>query len=574
LVTKGKAPVRDEVLIGNGAIARGLVEAGCDVITGYPGTPSSEIIPFAVRFKKEEDLPTYIEWSSNEKVAFDNAYAAAVTGKRSAVVMKQVGLNVASDSLMSAAYTGVVGGMVVISCDDPGPHSSQTEQDTRLFAHFAKVPVFDPSSPREAVRMMARAFEVSEKHRIPVLFRASIRVCHAKQNIRFEVVDRTERKAAFAKDPARWAATPKFRFLLHGELNEKLSAMSAEFAAMRPFNGHNLTECGAGKTDTPFPLGVIAGGVPWAAATDILQNEGLSGRIPVLKLGVPHPLPTTLVDEFLAACEKVLVIEETDPVIELLSRERSKILGRYSGHVPSAGELTPEKVRGILSRAVSEAGLDAMDPGEGDAELGGILEEMGLPVIRPSLCPGCGHRAAFFAIRKAFKKAIFTSDIGCYTLGLNLGAVDTVLDMGAAITMASGFHQAYHQDGVEKPVVATIGDSTHDRHAAHPWDRIACRRKRGSKDSLGKGGEGVRRGLGARRGSLQLRRILRPLRGGRRIHVPEGWWHRRAHIEAPLPREHQVHAKDLRHEGRNHRRVQRVQDLCEAVRVPGYHIRF
>jgi indolepyruvate ferredoxin oxidoreductase alpha subunit len=449
-----------EVLIGNGAIARGLIEAGCDIITGYPGTPSSEIIPFAVRFKKEEGLDTYIEWSANEKVAFDNAYAASISGKRSAVVMKQVGLNVASDSLMSAAYTGVVGGMVIISCDDPGPHSSQTEQDTRLFAHFAKVPVFDPSSPREAVAMLREAFAVSERHRIPVLFRAAIRVCHAKQNIPFGEIERTERKAAFEKNPGRWAATPRFRFLLHKELNGKLEAITSEFSALEPFNRHNLDACRLPEGAAAFPLGVLAGGVPWAAMADVLEAEGLTDRIPVLKLGAPHPFPAPLVDGFLDRCAKVLVLEETGPVIELLTRERQKILGRYSGHVPAEGELTPQKVRAVVRAALAEAGIAEFPQGGADPKLTGLLAELGLPVVRPSLCPGCGHRAAFFAIRRVFPKAIFTSDIGCYTLGLNLGAVDTVLDMGAAITMASGFHQAYHQDGVEKPVVATIGDST------------------------------------------------------------------------------------------------------------------
>jgi indolepyruvate ferredoxin oxidoreductase alpha subunit len=449
-----------EVLIGNGAIARGLIEAGCDIITGYPGTPSSEIIPFAVRFTKEEGLDTYIEWSANEKVAFDNAYAASIAGKRAAVVMKQVGLNVASDSLMSAAYLGVVGGMVIISCDDPGPHSSQTEQDTRLFAHFAKVPVFDPSSPREAVAMLREAFAVSERHRIPVLFRAAIRVCHAKQNVEFGPIDRTERKAAFEKNPDRWAATPKYRFLLHEELNVKLEKLGAEFSSLNTFNHENLDACRPPEGATAFPLGIVAGGVPWAAMADVLEGEGLKDRVPVLKLGAPHPFPVSLVDGFLGRCEKVLVLEETDPVIELLTREREKILGRYSGHVPSAGELTPEKIRAVVRGAVGEAGLAEIPKGGTDPKLSGLLAELGLPVIRPSLCPGCGHRAAFFAIRRAFPKAIFTSDIGCYTLGLNLGAVDTVLDMGAAITMASGFHQAYHQDGVQKPVVATIGDST------------------------------------------------------------------------------------------------------------------
>ncbi len=446
---------RAEVLLGNGAIGRGLIEAGCDIITGYPGTPSSEIVPEAVRFSREEGLHTYIEWSVNEKVAFDTAYAASLTGKRAAVVMKQVGLNVAADSLMSAAYTGVAGGMVIISCDDPGPHSSQTEQDTRLFAHFAKVPVFDPSSPREAVGMIRAAFALSEKHGIPVLFRAAIRVCHAKQKIAFGEAERSDRKASFEKDPGRWAATPAFRLILHRELNEKLDRIASAFESLAPFNRHDLDD-GGGKA----PLGIIAGGVPWAAAQDVLEAGGLAGRIPVLKLGAPHPFPRGLVDRFRERCETVLVIEETDPVIELLLRDARGVLGRFSGHVPRAGELLPETIHEIVRKVASETGAGDLPPAQEEAGLADAVRDLDLPVVRPSLCPGCGHRAAFFAIRKAFPRAIFTSDIGCYTLGLNLGAVDTVLDMGAAITMAAGFYHAHRQDSDDRPVVATIGDST------------------------------------------------------------------------------------------------------------------
>jgi indolepyruvate ferredoxin oxidoreductase alpha subunit len=460
LASESTETVRGEVLLGNGAIARGLVEAGCDVITGYPGTPSSEIVPAAVRFKKMEGLNTYIEWSANEKVAFDNAYACAISGKRAAVIMKQVGLNVAADSLMSAAYTGVVGGMVIVSCDDPGPHSSQTEQDTRLFAHFAKVPVFDPSSPREAVKMIKTAFEVSERHRIPVLFRAAIRVCHAKQNIEYAPIEPSPRRTAFEKNSDRWAATPRYRYLLHNELNEKHEKIASEFETLTPFNGHDLGACAKPEGKERYPLGILAAGVPLATASDVLEAEGLAGSVPVLKLGAPYPFPEKLAGAFLDACERVLVLEETDPVIETLLRRREGILGRFSGHVPSAGELLPGAIRGILETALAETGVAKLPARETDPGLAGALKEMNLPVIRPSLCPACGHRAAFFAIRKTFPKAVFTSDIGCYTLGLNLGAVDTVLDMGAAITMASGFYQAYHQDGEERPIVATIGDST------------------------------------------------------------------------------------------------------------------
>ncbi len=443
---------RQEVLLGNGAIALGLVESGCQVVTSYPGTPSSEILPEVVRFVKSEGLDTYVEWSTNEKVALDTAFAASITGKRAACCMKQVGLNVAADSLMSAAYIGTVGGLVIISCDDPGLHSSQTEQDTRLMARLAKVPVLDPSNPQEARKMAGLAMDISEEFRIPVILRPAIRVCHARQNISFSSIKKNNQKASFEKDPQRWAATPRFRLILHGELNRKLKEIGKRFEELSDFNFHNLE---AGKR---YPLGIIAGGVPYSVIRDILSEERRTD-IPVLKIGTPYPFPEGLAAEFMSACDKVLVIEETDTVIEYLLRNKDKVLGRLSGHIPSEGELIPQVLYRLVNKTLDELNLKQFIE-DGDHEAKELVESLKLPVRRPTLCPGCPHRAAFFAIRKARPKAIFTSDIGCYTLGLNMGAVDTCLDMGAAITMASGLYHAFAQDRVRQPIVATIGDST------------------------------------------------------------------------------------------------------------------
>src|SRR5512143_2039652 len=217
------------VVLGNEAIARGLIEAGVNVVTAYPGTPSSEILPSVIQWKKKLELDTYVEWSVNEKVAMEVALAASWTGKRAAVTMKQVGLNLASDPLLSAAYTGVAGGFVVIVCDDPGPFSSQTGQDSRLFALFAQVPALDPSTPREAKELVKVAFALSEKHRVPVILRSTVRVSHARQNIALSPIDTMRRVANFKKDPARWAATPRYRLLLHHELNSKLVNIESEF---------------------------------------------------------------------------------------------------------------------------------------------------------------------------------------------------------------------------------------------------------------------------------------------------------------------------------------------------------
>jgi indolepyruvate ferredoxin oxidoreductase alpha subunit len=444
--------IKQEILLGNGAIALGLVESGCQIVTSYPGTPSSEILPEVVRFVKSEKLDTYVEWSTNEKVALDTAFAAAITGKRAACCMKQVGLNVAADSLMSAAYIGTVGGLVIISCDDPGPHSSQTEQDTRFMARLAKVPVLDPSNPQEAREMVGLAMDISEEFRIPVILRPAIRVCHAQQNISFGPIKRNNQKASFEKNPQRWAATPRFRLILHGELNKKLKEIGKKFENLSRYNFHNL------ESGKQYPFGIIAGGVPYSVIRDLLSEEKRTD-IPVLKIGTPYPFPESLAIEFMAACQKLLVIEETDTLIEYLLRDREKVMGRLSGHVPPEGELVPHVIHTLINNVLEELNLEPFQADD-DHEAVQLVKDLQLPVRRPTLCPGCPERAAFFAIRKTRPKAIFTSDIGCYTLGLNLGAVDTCLDMGAAITMASGFYHSFAQDSIEQPIVATIGDST------------------------------------------------------------------------------------------------------------------
>ena len=440
------------VLLGNVAIARGIIESGCHVVTSYPGTPSSEIIPAVVMFKKELGLNTYIEWSANEKVAFDNALAASLTGKRAAVAMKQVGLNVAADSLMSSAYTGVVGGLVIISCDDPGPHSSQTEQDSRFHAMFAKVPVFDPSTPQEAKEMVKAAFELSEEFQIPVLLRPTIRVSHGKQSVRLGAPEILNRPANFVKDPARWAATPRFRLILHTRLNETLSKIQKKFEKDTKWNFEIESPRGTS-------LGIITCSASFVAILDLLEEFGLNEGISILKVGTPYPLPQKKIAEYVKRHKKVLVIEEPDSVIEAQINDKSKVLGRQSGHVPLQGELSPEVLYEMLSKILGELGISKLKM-ISDLKLEKLVENLDLPIRRPTLCAGCPERAAFFAIRKAFPKGIYPSDIGCYTLGLNLGAVDTVLDMGAGITFASGFYQAYHLDDNDIPIISTMGDST------------------------------------------------------------------------------------------------------------------
>jgi len=451
-IKKSDSKPEVRLLLGNVAIARGLVEAGCQVVTSYPGTPSSEIVPGVVAFKEELGLKTYIEWSTNEKVAYDNALAASLTGKRAAVAMKQVGLNVASDSLMSSAYTGVIGGLVIISCDDPGPHSSQTEQDSRFYAMMAKVPVYDPSSPQEAKEMVKDAFTLSEKFQIPVLLRPTIRVSHARQSLALSPVKKLNRQAEFKKNPDRWAAIPKYRLMLHQKLNEKLKKIQEKFERENKWN-YEISFSPQAK------LGIITCSVSFSIIMDIVEELDLKNKINILKIGTPFPFPQRKVEEFISRHDKVLVIEETDAIIEYQIIDKSKVLGRLTGHIPLEGELTPDRIYNILARVLAELKITRLAD-RTDPKLEALIKEMELPSRRPTLCAGCPERAAFFAIRKVFPKAIYTSDIGCYTLGLNLKAVDTVLDMGAGITLASGFYQAFNQDGKDVPIVATMGDST------------------------------------------------------------------------------------------------------------------
>lgn len=442
----------EKVVLGNEAIARGIVESGCHFFAAYPGTPSSEILPAIVRFKKENNLDIYVEWSINEKVAFENALVASYTGKRTAVAMKQVGLNVAMDPLMSSAYIGTIGGFVIISCDDPGPFSSQTEQDTRFMAMFAKVPVFDPANPKEAQKMLPIAFDLSEKYQIPVILRPVLRVSHAQQTITFNPIINIERKASFQRNPQRWSATPRFRFILHKQLNQKIKNISEEFNSMTFLN---FIENDRDRAS----LGIIASGIGYSFARDILAELGLQGEIPILKIGTPYPLPIEIVESFIEKCDHVLILEETEPVIELQITDKSKLIGRLDGPIPNEGEMLPETITRIISDLCTKFSIPVPQV-TSTAPLEKMVAELGLSIRRPTLCSGCAHRASFFAFKRAFPKGIFPSDIGCYTLGMNLESVDTCHDMGAAITFASGLYQAYHQDGKDIPIVATIGDST------------------------------------------------------------------------------------------------------------------
>ena len=424
------------LMLGNEAIARGLLENGCAMATSYPGTPASEILASVASMCAAEEIDMHVQWAVNEKVAFEIAYAGAMTGLRTAVAMKQVGLNVASDPLMSAAYMGTKGGFVVISADDPGPHSSQTEQDSRMMAMMAKIPVLDPDSPRQAKEMVGMAFSLSEVFEIPVMLRPTTRVCHARQDVAVDPLADIPRHPVFERDPARWAATPKFRYHLHGELEKKLEAIAA-YEATAPFQ---LNPSVSGLQ------AVVVSGVAAAHTMEIMRAIGLWDTLPLYQVQQPFPLHTAFIAQLEAQHDAVLVIEETTGMIEMQLGDRQRVTGKLTRSVPRVGELTPEIIERVLCDFAHQTCTTKAPPA--------------VPGRRPTLCAGCPHRASFFAIKKAAPRAIYTSDIGCYTLGLNLGAVDTVLCMGAAISQAAGFYHAFKGQAKPRDVVATIGDST------------------------------------------------------------------------------------------------------------------
>ncbi|MGN0425653.1 MAG: indolepyruvate ferredoxin oxidoreductase subunit alpha [Acetatifactor sp.] len=436
--------MKREYIMGNGAIALGALAAGVNVVTGYPGTPSSEIIETIGKYPHKG---VHLEWSVNEKAAMEVAASAAYAGARTLVTMKQVGLNVASDPLMSLAYVGVKGGMVIVSADDPGPISSQTEQDTRRFAEFARIPVFDPASPEEAFFMIQEAFEVSEKYNTPVLFRPTTRICHAYANIEVPECFRPKEYEGFVKDAKRWVIFPRLSFANHSMIEQRNPQIGEDFSGTK---WNTYTPGGSKKA-------VLTGGVSYAYAKEFLQDHS---EVRLIKIGTPYPFPEKFVRKALEGVEEVLVFEELSPFLEeelllVVGKYGLKVqvFGKLTGHVPAAGENTCESAEAILGAFL---GLDA-------AKKQFALEDApALPVRPPVLCTGCPHRASFYAVKQAMKgrRSYFCGDIGCYTLGnaMPLDMCDTCLCMGAGVTMAQGFH--WVDEAMDGAAFAFIGDST------------------------------------------------------------------------------------------------------------------
>lgn len=419
----------------------GALSAGVNLVSGYPGTPSSEIIETVSKYPHNG---TYIEWSVNEKAAMEVASAAAYCGARAMVTMKQVGLNVASDPLMSLAYVGVKGGMVVVSADDPGPISSQTEQDTRRFAEFCRIPVFDPSSPEEAFDMVQEAFEYSEKYKTPVILRPTTRVDHAYASIEAPDSFSAGEYEGFVKDSKKWVIFPRLSFANHAMIEKRNVEIGEDFSSSR-FNSFT----GSSKK------AVIATGVSYAYAREFLKDYP---DIRLIKVGTPHPLPESFMLKALEGVDEVLCFEELSPYIEenvlkLAGKHHLniKVRGKLTDDVPSSGENDSDSAKRIIS------GFLGFDIAENSVSLDDAPQP---PARPPVLCAGCPHRASFYAVKRAMKgrKAYFCGDIGCYTLGnaMPLDMVDTCLCMGAGITMAQGFN---HMDS-DAVAISFTGDST------------------------------------------------------------------------------------------------------------------
>lgn len=429
-----------EILMGNEAIALALVHSNVDMISGYPGTPSSEIITNFQKHKARLKLEAYSEWAANEKVGFEVAYAGAMASKITCATMKQVGLNVASDALMSASYIGLKGAMLLISCDDPGFYSSQTEQDSRSFAKFAKIPVFDPATPQEAYDMTKEALKLSHIFESIVMLRPVMRVSHSREICEVdEDFEFKPRIGEFIRDIPRWAAAPPAgRFRQGLEQLERLEKL-------KDYNWQNYIEPKTKALKGEKVL-CLTSGTADGYVRELISEQNL--KMDVLKFDMPYPLPKEKVEQIFKPYEKIIAFEETYPCIEE-QLSSPKLHGKLTNDVHQIDEFSKDKVSKTLIK------LNIIKPNTTYQNA-----KFDKPLINrpPNLCPGCPHRDVYYSIMKVFrpKKSIYTSDIGCYTLAINQSAIDTFLCMGASISLASGLSIAQP----DKVVVATLGDST------------------------------------------------------------------------------------------------------------------
>ena len=417
--------MKKTLMLGNEAVARGLYEAGCRLVSSYPGTPSTEITEYAAEYR-DVCPEMYCEWAPNEKVALEVAFGASLAGAHSACAMKHVGLNVAADPLYTMSYTGVNGGLVLCVADDPGMHSSQNEQDSRHHAIAAKVPMLEPSDSAEAREYAMLAFELSEQFDTPFLLRMCTRIAHSQSLLTVE--DRQDIPVKpYVKTPQKYIMAPANAIRRHPVVEARTRAL-VEYAETAP-----VTRVEMGGTE----LGIICSGTCYRYVKEVFGDKAS-----VLKLGMVNPLPEKLITDFAAKVDRVVVIEELDPVIE----NHCKALGLSvdgKNLFPMEGEFSQNLIRRVFGMEVKE----------------GVTAEETIPVRPPVMCAGCPHRGLFYTLAK--HKITVIGDIGCYTLGMAqpLNAVDSVLCMGASESGVHGFNKFCGAE-TEKKTVAVIGDST------------------------------------------------------------------------------------------------------------------
>lgn len=449
------APGERHLLLGNEAIVRGALEAGVHMVTCYPGTPSSEVPDTFSRLRAQLAAAGHepgfsVEYSINEKVALEVGAGAALGGAQCLVTMKHVGLNVAADPLFTASYVGLPGGLVLLSADDPGCHSSQNEQDNRQYARAAHVPCFEPASAEEARDMTVAAFRLARELEQPVMLRTTTRVSHMRGPVTLGALPAAVERAPMRREPGRFVPVPAVALRRHRALDAQMERARA-VAETSPFNRVRP----AAETGTAPRRGIIVSGPARNYLADALHADGLEEAVAVLELGMTWPLPGDMLGNFLAGCDEVLVLEEGADLLErdvrALAQERglaAHIAGKDAG-LTGFGEFSLALVRGRLARWFGRPEPDApvaAAPGEP------------LPGRPPNLCPGCAHRAVYYAARRTFgDTAVYSSDIGCYTLGLlpPLRTADFLVCMGSSVSAGSGYARA---SGA--PVLGFIGDST------------------------------------------------------------------------------------------------------------------
>jgi len=447
ILVRGRAG-ESRLLLGNEAVARGALEGGVSVATTYPGTPSSEIADTIALIAREAGI--YMEYSTNEMVALEVAAGASISGARAICSMKMVGLNVASDALMTLAYTGVRGGLVVISADDPDCFSSQNEQDNRYYSLLANVPCLEPSDPQEAKDMLLSALRLSEEFELPVMLRLVTRVSHARKPVVFGPIEARSRDMKFSRDVKRFVMVPSNARSRHLVLLEKMDRVKkvAEESSLNALLGEGA-------------LGVVTSGVSFNYCMEALNLLDL--RASILKLGFVNPLPAGLITSFVEEHDPVIVVEELEPFLEVHIRSiaqgadvHSRILGKLSApsYLPRNGELSMRLVLSAICKVLGRpTPVDFQD-----IEDRSRMAEALSPPRPPLLCPGCPHMASFHAIKVATGgKAVCATDIGCYALGAQppLSVGDVMLCMGASAGVSSGISKV-----VDEPVVGVVGDST------------------------------------------------------------------------------------------------------------------